>query len=202
MTDQELKDLVASLAVAQDRNAELQAQNAAQQARNAEQQAYNEAQFVKNEALRAKSDAKFNSMLEMLGGITDSQGLVAEEFFFNSLADALLVGGIQYDGITSNIKRKINGKWIEIDLLLENGSSLAIIEVKYRARSKNIEQLQKTIATYRELFPQHKDFNMYGGIASFNVDDTVAAQAHEQGFFVLKRKGDVLEMDTQGMRAF
>jgi hypothetical protein len=87
--DQELKDLVASLAAAQDRNA-------AQQSRNAAQQAYNEAQFAKNKALRAKSDAKLNSMLEMLGDITDSQGLVAEEFFFNSLADALLVGGIQY----------------------------------------------------------------------------------------------------------
>ncbi len=174
MTDQELKDLVASLAVAQDRT----------------------------DAQMAKTDAKYANVLEMLNGITDSQGLVAEEFFFNSLADALKVGGVQYDGITSNIKRKINGKQIEIDLLLDNGTSLAIIEVKYRARAKNIEQLKNTVATYRELFPQHKDFKIYGGIASFNVDDTVTAQAHEQGFFVLKRKGDLLEVDAQGMRAF
>ncbi len=199
MTDQELKDVLAGFAAD---NAAGFAALRESQAKNDAQFAKNDAQFAKNDALFAKNDAKFASTIEMLNGITDSQGLVAEEFFFNSLADALKVGGIQYDGITSNIKRKINGKQIEIDLLLDNGSSLAIIEVKYRAKAKNIEQLKNTVATYRELFPQHKDFKIYGGIASFNVDDTVAAQAHEQGVFVLKRKGDVLEMDTQGMRAF
>jgi hypothetical protein len=181
MTDQELKDLVASLASAQ---------------------AKTDAQIAKTEAQMAKTDAKYASTIEMLNGITESQGLVAEEFFFNSLADALKVGGVQYDGITSNVKRKANGKQVEIDLLLDNGSSLAIIEVKYRARAKNIEQLQKTIETYRELFPQHKDFKIYGGIASFNLDDEVTAQAHEHGFFVLKRKGELMEVDSQGMKAF
>jgi hypothetical protein len=178
MTDNELKDLLAKLA------------------------ADNAAGFAALREAQAKTDAKYANTIEMLNGITESQGLVAEEFFYNSLADALKVGGVQYDGITSNVKRKANGKQVEIDLLLDNGSSLAIIEVKYRARSKNIEQLQKTIATYRELFPQHKDFKIYGGIASFNLDDAVTAQAHEQGFFVLKRRGELMEIDSQGMRAF
>jgi tRNA G37 N-methylase Trm5 len=192
MTDQELKDLVASLAV----------DTALFKAANAKAQAENAAGFAALRVAQAKTDAKYASTIEMLNGITESQGLVAEEFFFNSLADALKVGGVQYDGITSNVKRKANGKQVEIDLLLDNGSSLAIIEVKYRARTKNVEQLQKTIATYRELFPHHKDFKIYGGIASFNLDDEVTAHAHEQGFFVLKRKGELMEVDTQGMKAF
>jgi hypothetical protein len=174
MTDQELKDLVASLAIAQ----------------------------AKTDAQMAKTDKKLTSMLEMLDGITTSQGLVAEEFFFNTLADSLTVGGVKYDGITSNIRRKINGQWVEVDLMLDNGASLAIIEVKYRARAKNIVQLHNTIRTYRQAFPQYKDFKIYGGIASFNIDDSVADEAHENGFFILKRKGDLLEVDTQGMRAF
>jgi hypothetical protein len=185
MTDNELKDVLAKFA----------AENAAGFAALREAQAKTEAQI-------ANTDAKYANTIEMLNGITESQGLVAEEFFYNSLADALKVGGVQYDGITTNVKRKANGKQVEIDLLLDNGSSIAIIEVKYRARAKNVEQLQKTIATYRELFPQHKDFKIYGGIASFNVDDVVTAHAHEQGFFVLKRKGELMDVDTQGMRAF
>jgi tRNA G37 N-methylase Trm5 len=199
MTDQELKDLVASLAA--DTN-KIKAENAAGFAALREAQAKTDSQLAKTDAQFAKTDAKYASTIEMLNGITESQGLVAEEFFFNSLADALKVGGVQYDGITSNVKRKANGKQVEIDLMLDNGSSLAIIEVKYRARTKNVEQLQKTIATYRELFPHHKDFKIYGGIASFNLDDDVTAHAHEQGFFVLKRKGELMEVDTQGMKAF
>jgi hypothetical protein len=174
MNDQELKDLVASLAVAQ----------------------------AKTDEAMKKTDAKFANMLEMLTGITTSQGLVSEEFFYNCLADSLTVAGIKYDTIDKNIKQKVNGKWLEIDLLLENGSNIALIEVKYRARTQNIEQLKNTVATYREAFPQHKDYKIYAGIASFNLDDFVVNQAHEHGFFVLKRTGELLEIDSQGMRAF
>jgi hypothetical protein len=216
MTDQELKDLVASLAVAQaktdagfEKIQAAQAKTDAQMAKTDAQMAKTDAGFEKIQAAQAKTDAqmaktdkKLTSMLEMLDGITTSQGLVAEEFFFNTLADSLTVGGVKYDGITSNIRRKINGQWVEVDLILDNGTSLAIIEVKYRARPKNIVQLQNTIRTYRQAFPQYKDFKIYGGIASFNIDDSVADEAHENGFFILKRKGDLLEVDTQGMRAF
>jgi hypothetical protein len=209
MTDQELKDLVASLAVAQAKTDAQMAKTDAGFEKMQAAQAKADAGFAeiraaqaKTDAQMAKTDKKLASMLEMLDGITTSQGLVAEEFFFNTLADSLTVGGVKYDGITSNIRRKINGQWVEVDLILDNGASLAIIEVKYRARPKNIIQLQNTIRTYRQAFPQYKDFKIYGGIASFNIDDSVADEAHENGFFILKRKGDLLEVDTQGMRAF
>jgi Holliday junction resolvase-like predicted endonuclease len=213
MTDQELKDLVASLAVAQVENLKGFAELRASQAKTEEilkshtvalaaAQAKTDAQMAKTDAQMAKNDAKYASTLEMLTGITTSQGLVSEEFFYNTLADTLCVAGIKYDSITSNIKHKVNGKWMEVDLLLENGSSLAIIEVKYRARNSNIEQLKNTIKNYREAFPQHKQFKIYAGIASFSIDEFVATQAHAQGFFILKRKGDLLEVDTQGMRSF
>jgi Holliday junction resolvase-like predicted endonuclease len=213
MTDQELKDLVASLAVAQVENLKGFAELRASQAKTEEilkshtvalaaAQAKTDAQMAKTDAQMAKNDAKYASTLEMLTGITTSQGLVSEEFFYNTLADTLCVAGIKYDSITSNIKHKVNGKWMEVDLLLENGSSLAIIEVKYRARNSNIEQLKNTIKNYREAFPQHKQFKIYAGIASFSIDEVVATQAHAQGFFILKRKGDLLEVDTQCMRSF
>jgi hypothetical protein len=181
MTDQELKDLVAGLAVAQ---------------------AKTDAQMAKTDAQMAKSEKKLASMLQMLDGISTSQGLVSEEFFYNCLADTLTVAGIKYDTIDKNIKQKVNGKWLEVDLLLENGSNIALIEVKYRARTDNIEQLKNTIATYREAFPQHKDYTIYAGIASFNLDDFVVNQAHENGFFVLKRMGELLEIDSKSMRTF
>ena len=206
MTDQELKDLVASLAVAQIENlkgfAELRAnQSKTEEILKSHTVAIAAAQ-AKTDAQMAKTDAKYASTLEMLTGITTSQGLVSEEFFYNTLADTLCVAGIKYDKITSNIKHKVNGKWMEVDLLLENGSSLAIIEVKYRARNNNIEQLKNTINSYREAFPQHKQFKIYAGIASFSIDEFVVAQAHAHGFFTLKRKGDLLEVDIQGMRSF
>jgi hypothetical protein len=53
---------------------------------------------------------------------------------------------------------------------------------------------------YRELFPEYKDYKLYGGVAGFSVPDEVIEQAHERGLFVLQRKGDVVEADAEAMR--
>ena len=202
MTDQELKDLVAGLAVAQAKTDEAMKKTDEAMKRTDEAMKRTDEAMKRTDARMARTDKKFANMLEMLTGISTSQGLVSEEFFYNCLADTLTVAGIKYDTIDKNIKQKVNGKWLEVDLLLENGSNIALIEVKYRARTDNIEQLKNTIATYREAFPQHKDYTIYAGIASFNLDDFVVNQAHEHGFFVLKRMGELLEIDSKGMRTF
>ena len=65
MTDDELKALVAGLAVAQDRTEALVAEIAAQQ---------------------AKTDAQLDRPAAMYGGVGNNQGLVAEESYYNSRA--------------------------------------------------------------------------------------------------------------------
>lgn len=55
---------------------------------------------------------------------------------------------------------------------------------------------------YRAMFPEYKEYKRYGGIAGFSVPDDVAASARAQGLFVLQRKGDLVEAQTQTMKAF
>ncbi len=55
---------------------------------------------------------------------------------------------------------------------------------------------------YRAMFPEYKDYKLYGGLAGFSVPDDVAASAREQGRFVLKRKGDLVEAQTEAMKDF
>jgi hypothetical protein len=79
---------------------------------------------------------------------------------------------------------------------------MAIIEVKYKVHPNNLYQIERQMRLYRELFPEYKDYELYGGVAGFSVPDDVVREAHERGMFVLKRKGDVVETDTGAMRAF
>jgi hypothetical protein len=179
MTDQELKDLVASLAIAQ----------------------------AKTEVQMAKTDAKIDKMQEtitsigrQLGGIGDNQGAVAEEFFYNSLTDKPRLGGITFDRVLKNIGAGQPGKQVEFDIVMHNGSAMAIVEVKYKVHPKSLDQVEKHMQRYRELFPEYKDYKLYGGVAGFSVPDEVIEQAHERGLFVLQRKGDVVEADAEAMR--
>jgi hypothetical protein len=189
MTDQELKDLVASLAVGQAKADQKMAELAAAQS---------EAQTEVKETSRVLKEIG-----RRMGAMASNQGDVAEEFFFNTLLDKPEIGGIRFDRVVKNMGAgKPGSKQAEFDVVLHNGSSMAIVEVKYKVHPNDLEQVRQHMQAYRELFPEYKDYKLYGGIAGFSVPQDVVDQALEQGMFVLKRKGDLVEAEAQSMRAF
>jgi hypothetical protein len=188
MTDQELKDLVASIAV-------MQAETAAQS--------------VKTDAQMAKSDAKLEKLMatvasvgKQLGGMGRSQGAVAEEFFYNSLRANPVLEGVTYQRVMPHVQISVKKKQAEFDIVMLNGKSVAVIEVKYKVHENDIAQVEKSLKAYRAFYPEHKNFDLYGGIAGFNITPEVAQAAKAKGLFVLKRKGDVFTTDATSMRAF
>ena len=103
---------------------------------------------------------------------------------------------MHYDEVIDNLKGysgKLRG---EYDVVMVNGKSVALIEVKYVVHPDDITKTIKGIENYRTFFPQHKDFDVYGAIAGFKIPDEVAEAAKQQGLMVLKRVGDVMEVDT------
>ena len=124
MTDQELKDLVTTLAVsqaatskAQDRNDALFAANAVQfvatdaqlattealVAINAVQFAFNATQFVATASQVAETSRKRDAMGIRLGNRGQNQCAVAEEFFYNSFQAKPALGGVHHDDVFHSI---------------------------------------------------------------------------------------------------
>ena len=200
MTDQELKDLVAGLAVKSDRIdaqlAEINREGVEARREQKGRDAYLDALMAANAELMAESSRKLDKVAALVGNIGQNQGAVAEEFFFNSLQAKPMLGGVQYDEVIDNLKGysgKLRG---EYDVVMVNGKSVALIEVKYVVYPDDITKTIKGIENYRTFFPQHKDFDVYGAIAGFKVPNEVAEAAKQQGLMVLKRVGDVMEVDA------
>lgn len=192
MTDQELKDVLAGFA----------ADNAAGFAALREAQAKTEAQIAKTEAQIAKTDKKFKTMQDMLDGISKNQGSVAEEFFYNSLRAKPVLGEIRFDRVTPHLVVGRKGKLSEYDVVMVNGASVGIVEVKYKAHVNDLVQVHEQVKRFRRDCPEFKDYAIYGGLAGLSVPDDVAKAAKARGLFVLKRKGEALEAQTEGMRGF
>jgi hypothetical protein len=174
MTNEELRDLVASLSIAQ----------------------------AKTEAQMSQTTLKLNKLADLYGGVSENQGAAAEEFFYNSLNANPVIGGIKYDRVTPHLVVGAKGKQTEFDLVLVNGNSVALIEVKHRARLTSLDQLEKQIKRYRESFPEHANYKLYGGIAGLSVPDETIEEAHKRGVFVLKQIGTAFTVDAEAMRAF
>ncbi len=146
------------------------------------------------------TDEKLNKLSVFLGNIGKNQGDVAEEFFFNTIKSNLKIGNVKFNDITPNLYKERDGVKDEYDIFLTNGDSVAIIEVKYKAHENDIEKLKnKKIPNFRKLFPIYKDYKIYAGLAGFNINKDVVRKAEEYGFFILKRKGELVEFDTEFM---
>jgi len=216
MTDQELKDLVASLAVSQAKtdaqmartDAKLEKMIEESDARFAKIEAQmaksfekSDARFEKTEAQMAKTDARLDKIAKMVGGISNNQGDITEEYFINSLKDKLKLGDIKFDFLVENFKAKKGRKILaEYDILLVNGKSVAIIEVKYKVHPSDLEKLPAKIASIRNL-PQYDGYEVYAGLAGFFVPDKVIEEAEKKGYFVLQRKGDVVVTHVDNLQA-
>jgi len=192
MTDQELKDLVASLAVSQ-------AKTDKQLAKTDKQLAKTDKQLAKTDAQLAKTDDRLNRIAKMVGAMGNNQGDVAEEYFINSLKDSLTLFDKKFDVLIPNFKIEKKRFRDEYDILLVNGSELAMIEVKYKLHTNDVESLAKKISNLKEL-PQYKDYKIYAGIAGFKIPNDVIDLATSNGYFVLQRKGDIIETFYDDLR--
>ena len=146
------------------------------------------------EASQEKSDRRLDKVAKLVGNISNNQGDIAEEFFYNSLKAKPSMAGINYDFIEPNAHRSKNNIEDEYDILLVNGKDIAIVEVKYKAHSKDIEKLvNKKYENFKKLYPEYKDYNHHLGLASFNINEDVKETASQNNVILLQRKGELIE---------
>ena len=128
-------------------------------------------------ASQEKSDRRLDKIAKLVGNISNNQGDVAEEFFVNSISPTLKIGDIQYDELYKNLHKKTKKAEDEFDIVLVNGKDIAIIEVKYKAHTNDIESLiNKKYSNFKKLYPEYKNYNHHLGLASFNINDDVKKQ--------------------------
>ena len=186
MTDQELKDLVASLAIDSKNLHAAQMETRKQIEATSEQMKHNDIMLTD----------KLNRMGITLGNVTNNQGDVAEEFFFNSLANAPHLGSIYFDDIEKNGHKRRGKTEEEYDLIMTNGDVVGIVEVKYKAHENYLDRLDRKMQNFKKLFPIYQNYKQYGAIASFHINDDAKEAALSRGYFVLQRSGDVVHTES------
>ena len=202
MTDQELKDLVASLALKSDRLDAQLATTDAQMAKTDEKMALLAVAHAEAQAEVKDTSRVIKETGRRMGAMASNQGDVAEEFFYNSLQARPQIGDITFNSVSPNQIFSNKGKHSEFDKVMVNGQSVALIEVKYKAHLSDLDQAQAQVERYRQWRPEHKDYKIYSGLAGFSVPPDVVKAAQARGVVVLKRTGDLVEVDTLGMKAF
>ena len=121
-----------------------------------------------NAQMQAESRCSMKELVRQIGGIANSNGEMAEAYFYNSFKAHKVFAGEQYDYIQKPTAITRGDVEAEFNLVLSNGKSVVIIEVKYRAKASNIDIacLISQTEDFRILYPERKDYKNYLGVAA------------------------------------
>ena len=152
-----------------------------------------------------ETDRQIKELKEMIGGMGNSNGMFAEEFFFNAIdnGDKKLFGE-QFDNCISSSKRYNKGNRLrsERDVLLINGNSVAIIEVKYKARKEDIQKLIEKLPVFKMLYPEYKSHRIYLGLAAMAFEKDVEEDTIKEGIAIVKQVGDTVFVSNENLKVF
>jgi len=146
----------------------------------------------------AETDKKIS---KILGEWSNNFGQITEEYFFNSFEKGQKnFFGERFDDIKKNLKGAETDD--EYDILLINGESLGIIEVKFKAHKNDIEVVLKKAETFRINFPKYSNHKIYLGLASMSFYPELELACKENGIAVIKQVGDTVVIIDEGLKAY
>jgi hypothetical protein len=75
---------------------------------------------------------------------------------------------------------------MEIDLFLENGDTVVIIEVKTTLKVADVnDHIEKRLKPFERFSPRYADVTVYGAVAYVPVEKNADRYAYQKGLFVL-----------------
>ena len=193
ITNEELTQAILELREAQAQTDE-QIQETSEQQKKTDKQILElrDAQVQTDEQIKRTSQ-KVEELTRNINGVNKSIGLEVEEFFYSSLKKNPTIANINFDYMYQNSKRDFKGETQEIDILLENGNSVGVVEVKNRVSQKSIEQLDKIMERFDYFHPLYREYRVVGAIAGKIFPKHLQTQALKKGYSVLTQQGDHIE---------
>jgi hypothetical protein len=157
--------------------------------------------------LQKENEQKFEQetkeLREQIGYIGESQGSFAEEYFYNSFERGeKYFFGKKFDAVARNLSLSVGGVNGECDIVLYNTDTIAIVEVKFKVRKRNIKELIQKVELFKIQFPCYKDFKIYLALASLIFPDPVRHKCTEEGIAVIKQVGNTVVIIDDGLKAY
>ena len=162
-----------------------------------------ERQEAETKRVIAETAREVEKVNQTLGAWANNQGRFAEEYFFNSFEKGQQnFFGEKFDRIEGNVKGIKEKFQDEYDILLINGKSVGIIEVKYKGHESDIPKVVKKAETFRRNFPDYQNHKVYLGLATLAFYPKLEQGCINEGIAVIKQAGDTVIINDEHLKAY
>jgi hypothetical protein len=159
----------------------------------------------KYDKISAELNKQLKDLSQQFGGMGNSHGKHAEDFFFNSLFyGQKKMFGEKFDDVTRSNSVTINkGYEDEYDIILLNGRAVCVVEVKYKADSGDLaEKILKKVQTFKVNFPHHKGKTIYLAVAAMSFNPLTEKACSESGIAIIKQVGETVAIYDKNLKTF
>ena len=177
MTDKELKELVASLAVSQ-----------------------KELSIAQKETDKQieLTNKQINQTNKQLGELGNKWGTFTEGMAVNSI-EKILLDKFKIPAVARNFRKTLNGETIVIDMFGYENSAIntaVIVEVKSHLKDDSIEQIEETMKNFPKFFPDHANKKLYGIIACVHAPESLQNVLRKKGIYLAVLNDDTFKLHT------
>jgi len=151
------------------------------------------------------TDKQIKELSKQIGGISNSNGKVAEDMIYNVLDKDKTFANVKFDYLRKNvqIQSETYETKTELDILLVNGDTISIIETKYKVeKSDVIDVIDKKLNYFRQYNPKFNNYKIILGIGGMSFEEDAITAAKEKGIGIIKILGDKLEYYTENIKTY
>jgi len=154
--------------------------------------------------IREETSRELKELGHYVGGISHSNGALAEEYFYNAFKRNMTFVNESFDKIKKNLSYNNGDIGAEFDLVLFNGKSAALIEIKYNAKPDNIEidTLISRVEVFKILFPEFAHYNIYLGVAAMSFRKDLVWRLHRAGIATIRPVGKKMVVYDKSVKVF
>ena len=184
MTDEELKELVASLAIAQQETAR--------------QMLETDRKMEETGLQQKETDRQLKELGKQIGGLGEKFGSFTEGLALPSMSK-ILSERFGMEVVSPSVRVSKQGQHMEIDVLAYANSEVNeayVVEVKSHVREEAIEQLRTILERFRRFFPEHQDKAVYGILAAVDLSAELRERILKAGFYVARIHDEIFELDV------
>lgn len=177
MTDQELRDTMAELAVAQTET---------------------KRELAKTVRTVSETSHTVRELGKQIGGLGDKFGSFTEGFALPSMIN-LLETRFGLDNIAPRYRVRKNGRTLEMDVFGFSNTErnvAVVVEVKSHLREEGVEQLLRILRDVPEFLPRHRDKELYGIVAAVDIPEDVRQRVLNEGLYLARIADDTFELQV------
>ena len=131
---------------------------------------------------------------KQIGNLGGKWGRFVENMVAPACEILFLNRGIPVHQVSQRIKKRLEGKTLEIDVMVTNEHHVLVVEVKSTLGVDDVKDLIKDLTQFHEFFPEYKQKQLYGAVAGIEIEEGADKYAYRQGLFVLAQSGETVRI--------